>query len=147
LRTREGMKVAKAKGHLRGKQPKLNHRQEAHMVALLYTGEYTTAGPGRPVRCRPLDRLPGGRARADTEGSVYERSDLGSETLTTVCRHPVGPTPTGCRRIVQLRGQPDPMEDRLSGHHRDRAAWPGRPAQSTIGCEQTAAQEFCQRDV
>jgi DNA invertase Pin-like site-specific DNA recombinase len=43
LRTREGMKVAKAKGHLRGKQPKLNHRQEAHLVSLLETGEYTTA--------------------------------------------------------------------------------------------------------
>ena len=43
LRTREGMKVAKAKGHLRGKQPKLNRRQEAHLVALLETGEYTTA--------------------------------------------------------------------------------------------------------
>ena len=43
LRTREGMKVAKAKGHLRGKQPKLNRRQEAHLVALLDTGEYTTA--------------------------------------------------------------------------------------------------------
>jgi hypothetical protein len=42
-RTREGMKVAKAKGHLRGKQPKLNHRQEAHLVALLETGEYTAA--------------------------------------------------------------------------------------------------------
>jgi DNA invertase Pin-like site-specific DNA recombinase len=37
------MKVAKAKGHLRGKQPKLNHHQEAHLVALLETGEYTTA--------------------------------------------------------------------------------------------------------
>jgi hypothetical protein len=34
---------AKAKGHLRGKQPKLNHRQEAHLVSLLDTGEYTTA--------------------------------------------------------------------------------------------------------
>ena len=32
LRTREGMKIAKAKGRLRGKQPKLNHRQEAHLV-------------------------------------------------------------------------------------------------------------------
>ena len=40
---REGMKIAKAKGHLRGKQPKLNHRQEAHLVALLESGEYTTA--------------------------------------------------------------------------------------------------------
>jgi DNA invertase Pin-like site-specific DNA recombinase len=43
LRSREGMKVAKAKGHLRGKQPKLNYRQEAHLVALLDSGEYTTA--------------------------------------------------------------------------------------------------------
>ena len=42
-RTREGVRVAKAKGHLRGKQPKLNHRQEAHLVALLDTGEHTTA--------------------------------------------------------------------------------------------------------
>jgi len=32
LRTREGMKVAKAKGRLRGKQPKLNRKQEAHLV-------------------------------------------------------------------------------------------------------------------
>ena len=32
LRTREGMRVAKAKGRLRGKQPKLNPRQEAHLV-------------------------------------------------------------------------------------------------------------------
>ena len=43
LRTREGMKVAKAKGRLRGKQPKLNPRQEAHLVALLESGEHTTA--------------------------------------------------------------------------------------------------------
>jgi DNA invertase Pin-like site-specific DNA recombinase len=43
LRTREGMKIAKAKGRLRGKQPKLNHRQEAHLVALFKGGEYSTA--------------------------------------------------------------------------------------------------------
>jgi DNA invertase Pin-like site-specific DNA recombinase len=33
MRTREGMKVARAKGRLRGKQPKLSARQEAHLVA------------------------------------------------------------------------------------------------------------------
>ena len=42
-RTREGMKVAKAKGRLRGKQPKLTERQEAHLVALHRSGEHTTA--------------------------------------------------------------------------------------------------------
>ena len=43
LRTREGMKVAKAKGRLRGKQPKLNPRQEAHLVSLFEAGEHSTA--------------------------------------------------------------------------------------------------------
>ena len=43
LRTREGTKIAKAKGRLRGKQPTLNHRQEAHLVALFNGGEYSTA--------------------------------------------------------------------------------------------------------
>lgn len=43
LRTREGMKVAKAKGRLRGKQPKLNRRQEAHLASLIDSGEYSTA--------------------------------------------------------------------------------------------------------
>jgi DNA invertase Pin-like site-specific DNA recombinase len=32
LRIKEGMRVAKAKGRLRGEQPKLNPRQEAHLV-------------------------------------------------------------------------------------------------------------------
>jgi len=46
LRTREGIKVAKAKGRLRGKQPKLNPRQEAHLVALHNAGEHSTAELG-----------------------------------------------------------------------------------------------------
>ena len=46
LRTCEGMRVAKAKGRLRRKQPKLNPRQEAHLVALHRAGEYSTAELG-----------------------------------------------------------------------------------------------------
>lgn len=42
MRTREGMKVAKAKGRLRGKQPKLSRPQEAHLVALHAAGQHTT---------------------------------------------------------------------------------------------------------
>jgi len=34
MRTREGMKVAKAEGRLRGKQPKLKPTQEAHLIEL-----------------------------------------------------------------------------------------------------------------
>lgn len=40
-RTREGMAVARAKGRLRGKQPKLSPRQEAHLVELYRAGAHT----------------------------------------------------------------------------------------------------------
>jgi DNA invertase Pin-like site-specific DNA recombinase len=62
LRTREGMKIARAKGRLRGKQPKLNPRQEAHLVALFGSGEYTTSelsdlfGVARSTIYRALQR-------------------------------------------------------------------------------------------
>jgi DNA invertase Pin-like site-specific DNA recombinase len=42
-RTRDGMKVAKAKGRLRGKQPKLSPMQEAHLVGLYRAGEHTVS--------------------------------------------------------------------------------------------------------
>lgn len=41
VRTEEGMKVAKAKGRLRGKRPKLSAAPEAHLVALYRAGEHT----------------------------------------------------------------------------------------------------------
>jgi DNA invertase Pin-like site-specific DNA recombinase len=62
LRTREGMRVAKAKGKLRGKQPKLNPRQEAHLVDLYRQGEHSTAeladlfGVARSTVYRALER-------------------------------------------------------------------------------------------
>lgn len=40
-RTREGMKVAKANGRLRGKKPKLTPKQEAHLVGLYRAGNHT----------------------------------------------------------------------------------------------------------
>jgi DNA invertase Pin-like site-specific DNA recombinase len=42
-RTKEGMKVAKAKGRLRGKQPKLKPAKEAHLVELWRAGKHTSA--------------------------------------------------------------------------------------------------------
>ncbi|MEJ7756029.1 MAG: recombinase family protein [Nocardioidaceae bacterium] len=62
LRTREGMKVAKANGHLRGRQPKLTRRQEAHLVSLLASGQYSTAevaelfSVGRSTVYRAIER-------------------------------------------------------------------------------------------
>jgi DNA invertase Pin-like site-specific DNA recombinase len=43
MRTREGMKVAKAKARLRGKQPKLSSTQEANLVKRYHTGEHTVS--------------------------------------------------------------------------------------------------------
>lgn len=42
-RTREGMAVAKAKGRLRGRMPKLNQAQEKHLVQLWEAGQHTSA--------------------------------------------------------------------------------------------------------
>ena len=70
-RTREGMKVAKAKGRLRGKQPKLTPRQEAHLVALHRTGEHTSAelaelfGVARSTVYRALERARQSAAATD----------------------------------------------------------------------------------
>lgn len=43
MRTREGMKVAKAKGRLRGKKPKLSPAQQAHLVKLYQADDHTSA--------------------------------------------------------------------------------------------------------
>ena len=65
LRTVEGMKVAKARGRLRGKQPKLSRKQEAHLVSLVHSGEYSTlevaelfgVGPSTVYRAIERQRL------------------------------------------------------------------------------------------
>jgi DNA invertase Pin-like site-specific DNA recombinase len=62
MRTREGMKVAKAKGRLRGKQPKLSPRQEAHLIELHTAGAHTSTelaelfGVARSTVYRALER-------------------------------------------------------------------------------------------
>jgi DNA invertase Pin-like site-specific DNA recombinase len=65
LRTREGMAIARAKGRLRGKQPKLSARQQAHLVQLHQSGQHTVAelaelfSVSRPTVYRVLERARG----------------------------------------------------------------------------------------
>ena len=65
MRTREGMQVAKAKGKLRGKKPKLSGVQEKHLVELYRAGEHTTAelaalfGVARSTVYRAVERAGG----------------------------------------------------------------------------------------
>ena len=53
MRTGEGMKVAKAKGRLRGRQAKLTVRQEAHLAALHAGGDYTPGELAELFRSAP----------------------------------------------------------------------------------------------
>ncbi|MFB9164251.1 recombinase family protein [Arthrobacter psychrochitiniphilus] len=72
MRTREGMKIAKAKGRLRGKQPKLSIKQELHLLELHAAGEHTMGeiaelfSIGRSTVYRAIER---GRTRA----AIHER--------------------------------------------------------------------------
>lgn len=64
MRTREGMAVAKAKGKLRGKQPKLSGKQQAELRRMHATGDYTITdltelfSVSRPTVYRTLQRGP-----------------------------------------------------------------------------------------
>lgn len=62
MRTREGMAVARAKGKLRGKRPKLNERQQRELRRMHDTGEYSISdlaavfSISRPTVYRTLGR-------------------------------------------------------------------------------------------
>lgn len=62
MRTREGMAIARAKGKLKGKRPKLTPRRQAHLIALHEDGEHTIAdlaelfSVGRSTVYRAIER-------------------------------------------------------------------------------------------
>lgn len=62
MRTREGMRIAKEDGKLRGKQPKLSPKQEAQLVKLYDSGDYSKSelaemfGVARSTVGRAVDR-------------------------------------------------------------------------------------------
>jgi DNA invertase Pin-like site-specific DNA recombinase len=75
MRTREGMKVARAKGRLRGKQPKLTPQQEAVLVGLYEAGEHTSGelaalfGVARSTVYRALERHQARNGQAAAAGA------------------------------------------------------------------------------
>jgi DNA invertase Pin-like site-specific DNA recombinase len=64
MRTREGMAIARAKGKLRGKQPKLSDRQSRELRRMYDTGDYSVSdlaevfSVSRPTVYRTLNRQP-----------------------------------------------------------------------------------------
>lgn len=65
MRTREGMAIARAKGKLRGKQPKLSEKQQKELRRMHDTGDYSISdlaelfAVSRPTVYRTLDRRKG----------------------------------------------------------------------------------------
>jgi len=74
MRIREGMAVAKAKGKLKGKQPKLSARQQSHLVQQHQSGEHTIAdlaelfSVSRATVYRVLERHDNAQASTRSEG-------------------------------------------------------------------------------
>ncbi|CAB5680542.1 DNA-invertase hin [Serratia marcescens] len=62
LRTREGMAIARAKGKLRGKQPKLSEKKQKELCRMRETGQYSISdlaelfSVSRPTVYRTLAR-------------------------------------------------------------------------------------------
>ena len=96
------MKVAKAKGRLRGKQPKLRLNQAKHLLELHDSGDYTQAelaelfGVSRSTIYRTIDRMrpkpvPRAAIRPHRGAAVPEHrnqrfAELSAERLMTVSR-------------------------------------------------------------
>jgi transposase len=109
--------VAKAKGHLKGKQPKLNHRQEAHLVTLLETREYTTAeladlfSVGRSTVYRAVERERALKASAPRS----RNREVGAAPCLP---EPVGNAPAGTVHPFSEEGPVAPLAVRTPGTRR-----------------------------
>ena len=73
MRTREGMAMARARGRLRGKKPKLSEKQGKELRRMYDTGEYSISdladvfSVSRPTIYRTLHRVPGRDPLSQTE--------------------------------------------------------------------------------
>jgi hypothetical protein len=91
LRTREGMAVARANGHLHGRPPKLTGKQEAHLAELFASGQHSTRelaelfGVTRSTVYRAVARRPPTPRRPDhrlTDGVSHRRDPAASHRRT-----------------------------------------------------------------
>jgi len=90
--------VAKAKGRLRGKQPKLNRRQEAHLVSLVRRVQHRRGG--RTLRRRPLHGLPRHRTPTRRSESWPRGGDIEALTPAHGAGCPEADTPAGRQHLA-----------------------------------------------
>jgi hypothetical protein len=90
LRTREGMAIARAKGKLRGRQPKLSSAQQAHLIKLHGSGEHSIAELAELLGVA-TNGVPGPRARpAGVTLAPYPKGPRGeprAHHVPTACIH------------------------------------------------------------
>jgi DNA invertase Pin-like site-specific DNA recombinase len=85
MRTREGMAIARSRGRLKGRQPKLTARQQAELVRMHATGDYTIAelmevfSVGRATVYRTLERSQPARPRHGQEVMRRHVPDLAAD--------------------------------------------------------------------
>jgi hypothetical protein len=118
LRTREGMKVAKAKGRLRGKQPKLIHRQEAHLWPCFKAA--STAPLDLPTCSASPARPSTGRWRESELATLPTSAPRSAEGSLVVSRRP------------PLRNSTDLLVSSPSDTARRSQPSPGRRNNSTV---------------
>jgi len=126
LRTREGMKVAKAKARLRGKQPKLNRRQEAHLVSLVHSGEYSA------LEVAELFSVGAPPCTARSNGNASKREPASrrrhrSADTSSRCRLSVSDTPAGRRHLATPAWLSAPSGGAACGTAMDKASGGRRP--------------------
>jgi DNA invertase Pin-like site-specific DNA recombinase len=120
MRTREGMKVARAKGRLRGKQPKLKPAQEAHLVELWRAGKHTSGelaelfSVARSTVYRAVQRAGEPKKTVRTRGAQAATTSSTRPSSTAVPPSPDRPSLSqGPRSAPVLKRTPD---QRLISH-------------------------------
>ena len=84
MRTREGMAMARARGRLRGKKPKLSEKQGKELRRMYDTGEYSISdladvfSVSRPTIYRTLHRVPGREPLSQTERQIAAAKAAGN---------------------------------------------------------------------
>jgi DNA invertase Pin-like site-specific DNA recombinase len=116
LRTKEGMAVARAKGKLRGRQPKLPAKQQHELRKMYGTGEYTVADLAE-VYCRPRHGVshPAPRPRMFAGNASGQLTNRSRRRLTAQFRQSLV-FAGSCRwAISAAQGYPTEVSPRLPG--------------------------------
>ena len=117
MRTREGMAIARAKGKLRGKQPKLYDRQQRELCRMHATGEYSISdlaelfSVSRPTVYRTLKRRPRTAAAVRRQTGERTRQQGGGEDAASLLAYHSGAGRRTVKDSLVPRGEPAKLHE------------------------------------